>query len=289
MSQSSAKTQPRTGMPRLEGASIDLAAYRTNARNELLAMLRSQGKTNFALVLDPSLSGPLSLVAEVREFREQGVDKIYHLLPEPLQTDCTHVVYLIRPQLRLAEQVAAQVRAFEKGRAGRAGAQGEAAKTFTVIFVPRRSMLCEKVLADEGVHGVLTVRELPLSLFVLEDDVLSLEQPPSCFRDCFHDDDRTVLHACASGLARMQALYGKFATIRGKGECAQVVKRTLQHMSLSLDDGEPPVPPPPPLADGADSPRPDAMVDAAAAAVAAALAIEPPVATPQRGANTLIE
>ena len=211
------------------------------------------------------------------EFREQGVDKIYHLLPEPLQTDCTHVVYLIRPQLRLAEQVAAQVRAIEKARAAASnrGAAGEPAKTFTVIFVPRRSMLCEKVLADEGVHGVLTVRELPLSLFVLEDDVLSLEQPPSCFRECFHDDDRTVLHACASGLARMQALYGKFATIRGKGECAQVVKRTLQHMSLSLDDGEPPVPPPPPLADGADAPRPDAMVDAAAAA-AAALAIELP-------------
>ena len=61
-------------MPRLDGAAIDLNAFRAQARDELLAMLRSvgpahrtdrQGKAptgSLALVLDPSLSGPLGLV-----------------------------------------------------------------------------------------------------------------------------------------------------------------------------------------------------------------------------------
>ena len=67
-------------------------------------------------MLDPSLSGPLGLVAEVREFREVGVEKIYHLLPEQLTTECTSIIYLIRPRMRLAEQIAFQIKAHEKSR-----------------------------------------------------------------------------------------------------------------------------------------------------------------------------
>ena len=30
----------------------------------------------------------------MREIREHGVEKIYHLLPEPLQTDCDTIIYI---------------------------------------------------------------------------------------------------------------------------------------------------------------------------------------------------
>ena len=79
-----------SGMPKLENAPIGLGALREQARDSLMAALDSVSHAaprgeGFALVLDPSLSGPLGLIAEVREFREHGVDKIYHLMPEPLQ------------------------------------------------------------------------------------------------------------------------------------------------------------------------------------------------------------
>ena len=262
--------QQISGIPSLANAPI-LAAFRAHARAELLACLDSTprpSKAGTALVLDPSLSGPLGLVAEVREFREHGVDKIYHLLPEPLTTDCGTVVYCVRPTLRLAEQIAAQIKGLEKGRA-----RHEPPRNYSLCFVPRRSILCEKVLADEGVLELIHVRELPLPFFVLEEDILSLEQPGS-FSELFLQSDRSSLHACAQSLARLQALYGRIPIVRGKGECSQVIVRMLERMTAALDDAKDDQAgdPPPKAPVGASAEEVTAAAAAAAAAVAAAAA-----------------
>ena len=218
-----------------------------------------------ALVLDPSLSGPLGLVAEVREFREHGIEKIYHLLPEPLQTECTSIVYIIRPQLRLAGQVASQVRALEKARG-----RNDPPRTYALYFLPRRSMLCEKVLAEEGVHKLLTVRELPLPFFVLEDDVLSLEHP-GCFADIYLHSDRSALHTCAASLARVQAVLGRIPVVRGKGECSQTIVKTMQRMMAAVDEAADNAPAQSPPTAPPGAPRTEVLATAAAAAMATAM------------------
>jgi len=43
------------------------------------------------------------------------------------------------------------------------------------MFVPRRTLVCEKILEDEGVLGDLTIGEFPLHFIPLESDLLSLE------------------------------------------------------------------------------------------------------------------
>ena len=256
--------QQISGIPSLANAPI-LATFRAHARAELLACLDSTprpSKAGTALVLDPSLSGPLGLVAEVREFREHGVDKIYHLLPEPLTTDCGTVVYCVRPTLRLAEQIAAQIKGLEKGRA-----RHEPPRKYSLCFVPRRSILCGKVLADEGVLEPIT-RALPLPFFVLEEDILSLEQPGS-FSELVLQSDRSSLHACAQSLARLQALYGRIPIVRGKGECSQVIVRMLERMTAALDDAKDDQAgdPPPKAPAGASAEEVTAAAAAAAAAV----------------------
>ena len=84
-------------MPKLDGAPINLAALREHSRQELMAALDSvsspEGGPGKALVLDPALSGPLGLIAEVKEFKEHGVEKIYHLLTEPLSSDSRAVCH----------------------------------------------------------------------------------------------------------------------------------------------------------------------------------------------------
>ena len=42
------------------------------------------------------------------------------------------------------------------------------------MFVPRRTLVCEKILEDEGVLGDLTIGEFPLHFISLEPDLLSL-------------------------------------------------------------------------------------------------------------------
>ena len=230
-------------MPSLLNSPLDLIALRKAARDEVVAALDSVSSESKALVLDPALSGPLGLVAEVREFKEHGVEKIYHLLPEPLATECRDVVYIVRPQLELMEQIAQQVLQLEREDAR---AKSKSRRSYTLFLLPRRSMVCEKVLQDEGVLELLTVREVGVQLIPLEDDVLSLELP--CFRECWLDGDPSALHTVATSVMKLQAMFGTIPTVRGVGEKAEAVVEQIKTMRkilaadglLPADDDYPP-------------------------------------------------
>jgi len=56
-----------------------------------------------ALVLDPSLTGPLGLVIKFSVLRDHGIDKVYHLEQGPLTVTHDKVIYLCRPLQRNAE------------------------------------------------------------------------------------------------------------------------------------------------------------------------------------------
>ena len=45
----------------------------------------------------------------------------------------------------------------------------------SVIWVPRRTLVSDKILEDEGILGDVNVAELPIFFLALEHDVLSLE------------------------------------------------------------------------------------------------------------------
>jgi hypothetical protein len=123
-----------------------------------------------------------------------------HLSADPIQTDCTKVVYLLRSQLDLMKFICSNVHNdISKGLQ----------REYYVYFVPRRSVACEKVnifwqlmwlnnlsyefndlnmcafalsiflvmqvLEEEKVHHLITIGECPLYIVPLEEDVLSFE------------------------------------------------------------------------------------------------------------------
>lgn len=139
--------------PALGGAAVDLSALRERSRRELGACL-DRAKGPKALVLDPSLSGPLGLIAEKQLLKDHGVEKTYHLRPEPIETDQKRVVFLVRDRIPAIKAVARQVR----HRAARGGQKLE----YLVVVVPRRTIVCERVLEEEGVYGDVTLDELDL-------------------------------------------------------------------------------------------------------------------------------
>ena len=158
----------------LSGAPVNLAALREHARIELVDVLDSiRGKK--ALVLDSQFSGPLGLVAGVSLLKEHGVEKIFHLQNAPLATDSRNVVYIVRPKVHYMKWIAAQVRALRESKQS---------VTCSLFFVPRRTMICERVLEDEGVYQDLDIGEYQLDLIPLEDDVLTLALDSS-YRECF--------------------------------------------------------------------------------------------------------
>ena len=46
---------------------------------------------------------------------------------------------------------------------------------YSVFFMPRRSMVCEKVFQEEGIFADVTLAEYPLDFIPFDSDILSLE------------------------------------------------------------------------------------------------------------------
>lgn len=51
---------------------------------------------------------------------------------------------------------------------------GSVEHEFSVVWVPRRTLVCNRILEEAGVLGDVNVKALPLHFIPLEEDVLSL-------------------------------------------------------------------------------------------------------------------
>ena len=84
--------------------SVDTDSIKNAALKDLLDIVDCvRGKK--ALVLDPTLTGPIGLVVKFSLLRDHGIDKVYHLEPSPLAVTHDKIIYLVRPEQRNAEMI----------------------------------------------------------------------------------------------------------------------------------------------------------------------------------------
>lgn len=105
---------------------------------------------------------------------------------------------------------------------------------FSIIWVPRRTMVSNMVLEEHGVLGEANISELALNFVPLEQDLLSLELDDS-FEDLCLRKDPTSIFASAQALMLLQKQYGLFPRILGKGENAKRLADLLQRMRNEED------------------------------------------------------
>eukprot|EP00961_Rhodomonas_salina_P220921 2986842-Rhodomonas_salina.1 len=151
----------------LENAAVNLTALRDRARIALTECIDKMRGPK-ALVLDPSLSGPLGLVAEKQLLKEHGVEKTYHLRHDPIETDQRRILFLVRDKIPNMKAIASQIRQHKRNRQQ---------LDYLVIMVPRRTIVCERVLEEEGVYNDVQLGEYDLDLIPCEEDVVSMEIP----------------------------------------------------------------------------------------------------------------
>ena len=111
-----------------------------------------------------------------------------------------NVVFVTRPSLSCMDMIADNIK--QEERRGGSGVKTD----FHVLFVPRKSLLCEKRLVQAGVFGSLSCSSLPVYLFPLDTDLLSMELP-TAYGDLVAGD-LTSLHYAATALTRLQAVTG---------------------------------------------------------------------------------
>ena len=221
----------------LEGAAVNLALLREDAKVELLNILdeTSAGSQNTCLVLDPSLSGPLNLVVVegAKVLKAHGVKDFKELNWSELNTACEDIVYLVRPGIKAMKQIAAHMRDSgivnsSSSSSSRRKKRAPSAKKVSIYFVPRRSFLSIQVLKDEGVYDALEgrIHEYNLGLIPFDNDVVSMELDWG-FRESHLDGDQTCVSHVAQALLDAEELYGNFRHVQAKGSMSKMI---LDHM-----------------------------------------------------------
>ncbi len=72
-----------------------------------------------------------------------------------------------------------------------------------VLFVPRQTLVCERILKDQGVFGSCNISEFHLNLVPFDSDVMSMEMH-SAFRENQLLGDRTSLFYAANAVMQLQ-------------------------------------------------------------------------------------
>ncbi|GAA0158477.1 membrane trafficking regulatory protein [Lithospermum erythrorhizon] len=204
-------------IPNLDNAPINLASLRDQSQKELLTILKNiRGRK--CVIIDEKLSGSLSLIVQSSVLKEHGAE-LRHLAAEPVETECTRLVYLVRSQLEFMKFICSQIRDDTSQ-----GIQRE----YFLYFVPRRSVACEKILEEEKVHDLLTIGEYPLYLIPMDVDLISFDIDLG-YKECAVDGNTTSLWQIAKAIHKLEFSVGVIPNVRAKGKgsvrVADMVKR----------------------------------------------------------------
>ncbi|TKY51624.1 Vacuolar protein-sorting-associated protein 33-like [Spatholobus suberectus] len=205
-------------IPNLDNAPVNLTSIREQSQKELLNILKNvRGKK--CLVIDPKLGDSLSLIIQTSILKEHGVE-LRHLTGDPIQTDCSKVVYLVHAQPKLMRFICSNIHNDVSK-----GLQRE----YHVYFVPRRTVVCEKVLEEEKLHHMITIGEYPLYIVPMDEDVLSFELDLS-YKECQVDGDTSSLWHIAKAIHKLEFSFGVIPNVRAKGKASVRVADILNRM-----------------------------------------------------------
>ncbi|KAG0650669.1 Vacuolar sorting-associated 33A [Hyphodiscus hymeniophilus] len=200
------------------------------ARKDILFLLEGvRGKKN--LVIEQSLAGPLGVFVKYSELQDYGVDKVFFLENGNCDTSQKNIVFLARGEnAKHAQSIADHIKRIQ--RETQLGGH-----EFSIFWVPRRTLVSEKILEEAGVLGDTSIAEFPLYFLPLEKDLLSLELNDS-FGDLYLRKDPTPTFMLARALMLIQQKHGLFPRITGKGDNAKRLADLLGRMRQELIAGE---------------------------------------------------
>ncbi|KAK5834677.1 vacuolar protein-sorting-associated protein 33 homolog [Gossypium arboreum] len=205
-------------IPNLDNSPLNLKSLREQSQKDLVKILKDiRGKK--CLVIEPKLGGSLSLIIQTSLLKEYGIE-LRHLSAEPVQTDCTKVVYLVPSQRDLMKSISSHVHDdISKGLQ----------REYYIYFVPRREIQCERILEEEKVHHLITIGEYPLYIVPVDEDILSFELDLA-YKQCQVDGDTGSLWHIAKAIHKLESTFGVIPNVRAKGKASVLVSDILDRM-----------------------------------------------------------
>ncbi|KAK0118819.1 hypothetical protein ONS95_007700 [Cadophora gregata] len=210
-------------------AGFDTDQIKDKARKDILYLLEGvRGKKN--LVLEKSLAGPIGIFVKFSTLQDYGVDKVFFLENGNADVSQRNVVFIARGEsAKHAQSIADHIKRMQR--------ESQTGHEFSIFWVPRRTLVSEKILEEAGVLGDTSIAEFPLYFLPLEKDLLSLELDDS-FADLYLKRDPTPTYLLARALMLIQQKHGLFPRITGKGDNAKKLADLLARMRQELVAGE---------------------------------------------------
>ncbi|POS87601.1 vacuolar protein sorting-associated protein-like protein 33A [Erysiphe pulchra] len=208
---------------------FDTDRIKEKARKEILCLLESvRGKKN--LVLERSLAGPIGSFVKFSNLQDYGVDKIFFLDNDNADASQRNVVFIARGEnAKHVGLIADHIKRIQR--------ESQIGHEFSIFWVPRRTLVSNKLLEEAGVLGDTNIAEFPLYFLPLDKDLLSLELDNS-FVDLYLRKDPTPIFLLARALMLVQQKHGLFPRLIGKGNNAKRLADLLARMRLELIAGE---------------------------------------------------
>ncbi|KAL2064773.1 hypothetical protein VTL71DRAFT_3912 [Oculimacula yallundae] len=210
-------------------AGFDTDQIKDKARKDLLYLLEGvRGKKN--LVLEKSLAGPIGIFVKFSTLQDYGVDKVFFLENGNADVSQRNVVFIARGEsAKHAQSIADHIKRMQR--------ESQTGHEFSIFWVPRRTLVSEKILEEAGVLGDTSIAEFPLYFLPLEKGLLSLELDDS-FSDLYLRRDPTPTYLLARALMLIQQKHGLFPRITGQGDNAKKLADLLARMRQELVAGE---------------------------------------------------
>jgi len=187
-----------------------------------------RGKKN--LVLEKSLAGPIGLFVKFSTLQDYGADKVFFLENGNADVSQRNVVFIARGEsAKQAQSIADHIKRLQR--------ESQIGHEFSIFWVPRRTLVSDKILEEAGVLGDTSIAELPIYFLPLDKDVLSLELEES-FSNLYLRKDPTSTFLLARALMLIQQKHGLFPRITGKGDNAKRLADLLKRMRQEAIAGE---------------------------------------------------
>ena len=189
---------------------------------------------NKAFVFDPELIGPLSLIVPYSFFIPKGSgssEPEIGLLKQDkvsFKTNVGSIFYVTRPRIDLIKIMAAQI--------SNIMAQSQQPPNIYVVFVPRRTLICEVLLEKMNIlqHVQKPILEFSLDFIPFDNDLLSMELPYA-FRECEIEGDYSSLYSVSRSIMKLQSVYGVIPNVRYIGKSAKMTFEILEEMKHKAD------------------------------------------------------
>lgn len=177
------------------------------------------------IVLIDSIKPLFTLIVEVKEMKERNVNILWlknDLMERYDDIEVEHLIFLVPPRPDVVRKVGQFLRVLKNKNI---------MKENSIIFYPKRTILCKHFMESEDIHPFFENRiyDYNFDLIPLSDDLLSLEYPLG-ISELYETNEFNVHNLAAESLQRIQLVFGKIPTFLVKGDNAAIVYRVLRRL-----------------------------------------------------------